>query len=59
MTNPFTELDAAYFLPYSIGRVDLEYMLSTFQGLRSKDQLGMLPQGATIGKAYERLGAIL
>jgi hypothetical protein len=57
MTNPFIELDAAYLLLYSIWREDLEPMLSTSQRLRTKDQPRMLPKGATIGKAYERLAA--
>ncbi len=49
------ELDAAYFHMYGIDGDDMEYILSTFQGLRSEDG-GMFPLGTTIVEAYERLG---
>ena len=35
------ELDAAYFLLYGIGRDDMVYMLTTFQGTRAKGSAGL------------------
>jgi len=50
------ELDAAYFLLYGIERDDMEYILSTFQGLRNQAaEPGMFRQGSAIVEAYERL----
>jgi N-6 DNA Methylase len=52
------ELDAAFFVLYGIGREDIEYILSSFAGLRSEE--GTLPgfrsTTARILEAYQRLG---
>ncbi len=51
------ELDAAYFHLYRIEREDVDYILSTFQGLQ-KDAAGALPGFATaelILEQYDRL----
>jgi hypothetical protein len=41
------QLDAAYFILYGIERDDVEYILSTFQGLQKSDA-GMFEGGSTI-----------
>lgn len=51
------ELDAAYFLLYGIERNDVEYILSTFQGLQ-KESTGLLSASTTTSKIldhYDRL----
>jgi hypothetical protein len=51
------ELDAAFFLLYGIERDDVEYIMSTFQGLRDAQPLlpGKPTQRELILTAYERL----
>lgn len=51
------ELDAAFFLLYGIDRDDMEYVLSTFQGLQSEGEPlpGMVPRTRGIVEAYEKL----
>ena len=51
------ELDAAYFLLYSIERNDIEYILSTFQGLQkeSPDLLAGSTTASRILQFYENL----
>lgn len=51
------ELDAAFFLLYGIGLDDAEYILSTFKGLRPKDDgtLKMFNSPDLILDAYDRL----
>jgi hypothetical protein len=55
------DLDAAYFHLYGIDRDDMEYILSTFQGLRSEvDQRpGLFQARASIGETYERMAKML
>jgi hypothetical protein len=52
------ELDAAYFLLYGVSRPDVEYILSTFQGLseRESPDLG-LPDRVSVLSAYDALCA--
>jgi hypothetical protein len=49
------ELDAAFFILYGIDRDDIEYILSTFQGLRNEEPSipGMLPRAAHILETYD------
>lgn len=50
------ELDAAFLHLYGIGGDDVEYILGTFQGLRSQQaEEGLFPEGKTIIEAYQRL----
>ena len=51
------ELDAAFFLLYGIGRDDVEYVLSTFQGLaRDQDEgAGLFTTNGGILETYDRL----
>ena len=52
-----TQLDAAYFLLYGIERADVEYILSTFQGVAKEDE-GMFGGSGTLDrilKHYDRL----
>jgi hypothetical protein len=51
------ELDAAYFLLYGIERNDVEYILTTFAGLRDKspDLLAGSNTSAKILKFYDDL----
>jgi hypothetical protein len=51
------ELDAAYFLLYGIERNDVEYILSTFAGLRKEpsDLLGDSTTASSILKFYHDL----
>ena len=51
------ELDAAFFLLYGIGRDDVEYILSTFQGLaREEDEgAGLFTTNGGILETYDRL----
>lgn len=51
------ELDAAYFLLYGIKRNDVEYILSTFQGLRkeSEDMFASHTTASRILEYYDRL----
>jgi hypothetical protein len=53
------ELDAAYFLLYGIERDDVEYMLSTFSGVRKEADglFGPSDTGGRILKYYDRLRA--
>lgn len=52
------ELDAAYFLMYGLKRGDVEYMLSTFQGLRddTEPDLGLLDRSSVLD-CYDALAA--
>jgi len=50
------ELDAAYFHLYRIGRADVEYILSTFQGLRESETPSLGEPGAEqVLRAYDAL----
>jgi hypothetical protein len=50
------ELDAAFFHVYGIDRDDVEYILGTFQGLRSqREDMGLFPEGEAIMEAYDQL----
>jgi hypothetical protein len=51
------ELDAAYFLLYELARDDIQYVLGTFQRLRSADQPAERPfaDEDAILEAYDRL----
>lgn len=51
------ELDAAFFLLYSVAREDVEYVLGTFSGFRSQEgaSLGVSAPPALILEAYDRL----
>ena len=50
------ELDAAYFILYGIDRDDVDYILSTFQGVRDEDKAhgGEGPTRQAILECYER-----
>ena len=51
------QLDAAYFLLYGIERADVEYILSTFQGVAKEDE-GMFGGSGTLDRIlnhYDRL----
>jgi hypothetical protein len=54
------ELDAAYFLLYGIERNDVEYILSTFAGLRkeSSDLLADSTTASRILKFYDGLKSL-
>ena len=50
------ELDAGFLHLYGIGRDEVEYLLGTFQGLRSQQEgVSLTPEGKAIVEAYERL----
>jgi len=51
------ELDAAFFLLYGIQRGDVEYVLTTFQGLArpGEQSAGLFPTDGGILEAYDRL----
>ncbi len=53
-----SELDAAYFHLYQLGRDDVAYVLSTFQGIVKEDEAcaGDGPTRASIMQAFDRLG---
>ena len=55
------ELDAAFFLLYGISRDDVEYILSTFQGLaRDQDEgAGLFITNGGILETYDRLAGAL
>ncbi len=50
------ELDAGYFILYGINREDVEYILSTFAGLRGEESPlpGFRPMTTRILEAYDR-----
>lgn len=51
------ELDAAYFHLYRLGRGDVEYILTTFQGVRNEDEShgGIGPTRALVLAAYDAM----
>jgi len=51
------DLDAAYFLLYGMGRDDVQYVLSTFQGTERREELfpGASSAAELILDAYDRL----
>jgi hypothetical protein len=52
------ELNAAFFLLYGIDRNEVDYILSTFSGMKEGEKLvGMVSQRQLIQAAYDRLGA--
>ena len=42
------ELDAAFFLLYGVRREDVEYILSTFNGIKRESEGVLLTGGATV-----------
>ncbi|MCH7987886.1 MAG: hypothetical protein IID46_01910 [Planctomycetes bacterium] len=51
------ELDAAYFLLYGINRDDVEYILSTFSGIRKQEESsqGLFDSSNLLFEAYDQL----
>ena len=51
------ELDAAYFHLYGMERADVEYVLSTFSGIRAEQETeaGILPRPVTILETFDKL----